>query len=203
MPEDLLFETGLDGTCNVPIANESDVGISFDEGDVMAALWRPSRVEVFNAANYTGLAKHLDPESWDAGLALLQTCGGGEFQEEGGCDCDAAVESGDSIISRLDLAIAAHTCGHVPFEEGENGGGGDRDEAILASYGMDLSKEEKGEVAKSAVMGDQGGDDVGHGRPINPLTGKIYTDPRVEYATPPWQVSKRWSPPRGDHSMRC
>ena len=154
MPEDLLFETGLDGTCNVPISNESDVGISFDEGDVMAALWRPSRVEVFNAANYTGLAKHLDPESRDAGLALLQTCGGGEFQEEGGCDCDAAVESGDSIISRLDLAIAAYTCGHVPFEEGENGGGGNGDEAILASYGMDSSNEEKGEVAKSAVVGD-------------------------------------------------
>ena len=106
---------GLD--CVLCIYNDSYAPLSVDEGDVMAALWRPSRVEVFNAANYTGLAKHLDPESRDAGLALLQTCGGGEFQEEGGCDCDAAVESGDSIISRLDLAPCSCTLLSLPISQ--------------------------------------------------------------------------------------
>ena len=39
--------------------------------------------------------------------------------------------------------------------------------------------------------------------PINPLTGKEYSDPHKEFATPPWQTSRRWSPPRGNEVLRC
>ena len=44
LSEQVLFSPGLDGTARVPVINDSEVGVAFDEGDLIAMLTIPDPV---------------------------------------------------------------------------------------------------------------------------------------------------------------
>ena len=110
---DIIFQPDLAGVVRVPVHNHSDVGVCFDEQDLVSSLEIPGYITPFNASTFEELKDQFDPEDQELGEQVLgcmdqMRSESAAVEEKARAWSDAERKRHNNYLDRISLILKAY-----------------------------------------------------------------------------------------------